>query len=146
MKYTEEMEGLVLNILDQFFTIHFHKDLERRFERLGQADPLRGVIWLDADAHERNSLSTLLHEVVELIVTGNAIKMDHQDIVILENGLFMFCMRNIKVLEILLAEAKAKTGSRGMGPEALASMEPVPPEEVEKVLEELPPGEVGVAT
>jgi len=136
MKYKERMEGLVLNIGDQYFTIHFHKDLERRFERLGQADPLRGVIWLDDEGHERNTLTTLIHEIVEMVITSNTIRLDHHDIVVLENGFFQFCMKNPKVLAILMEEAIAKTGAAGMAPEDLANIEPPPPEAVEKLLEE----------
>jgi hypothetical protein len=136
MKYKEKMEGLVLNIGDQYYTIHFHKDLERRFDRLGQADPLRGIIWLDEDGHERNTLTTLIHEIVETVVTSNTIRMEHHDICILENGFFQFCMKNPKVLEILAEEAYAKTGAAGLAPEDLACIEPPPPEAVEKLLEE----------
>jgi len=133
MKYKDDLEGKVMNIGDHYFTIHFQEDLDRRFERLGQCDLLKGKIWIDADAPERPALSTLLHEIIEAIACNNTLELKHPQVVILENALFSFCMNNPDILEVLVKEAHAKTGSDGV--EFDDSVPPV--EEVMKHLEEV---------
>jgi hypothetical protein len=135
MKYRDELEGKVMNIGDHFFTIHFQEDLDRRFERLGQCDLLKGLIWLDAAAPERPVLSTILHEVVEAIVCQGALPIKHDVIVLLENALFSFCMNNPTILEILIKESHEKTGSKGLNVPDLEPEDIPPLDEVLKRLD-----------
>jgi len=133
MKDTKDLEGKVLNIGDHYYTLHFQEDLDRRFERLGQCDLLRGKIWIDAAAPERPALSTLIHEVLEAIICNNTLDLKHPQIVVLENELFSFCMNNPEILEVLVKEAREKTGSNGV--EFDDSMPPE--EEVTKHIDEV---------
>jgi len=135
MKYRDDLEGKVINIGDQYFTIHFQEDLDRRFERLGQCDLLKGLIWLDAEAPVRPILSTLIHEVVEAIVCNCALEIKHDKIVILENTLFSFCMNNPDVLEIYIREAHEKTGSKGRDIVDMTETDIPSIEAVEKLME-----------
>jgi len=109
-KYIAEIEKLVIDIAGVLFTVITEAEMIERFGMQGQIDFRTNQIVLDPDMSSRDTLTVLIHEVVEGIIRRYQANIPHETIVFLECSLFTVLMDNPKMLRILLEEAE--TGKR----------------------------------
>lgn len=105
-KYIERLSGMIVDIAGILFTVVTEEDMIERFGMQGQIDFRNNQIIIDPEMGNRDTLTVLIHEVVEGIIRRYQIQIPHETIVFLECSLFTVLMDNPKMLEVLLEEAK----------------------------------------
>jgi hypothetical protein len=101
----EILDGKVVNICGTPFSVTFEHDLVDRYGILGQVHHFKNDIRLESDASDSITISTLLHEILEVIVRRREIKLEHTDITNIEVDLLGVLQYNTgllrKILDIL---------------------------------------------
>ena len=82
-----------IRVLGQDIPVFFDKNLNHG-EDLGHFCPVSNSISLNKTAPHDVQMSTLLHEIIEVIVFKMEIKIEHRDISTLENVLFQVLREN----------------------------------------------------
>lgn len=105
-KYVQDLENVIVDIAGVLFKVTTEADMIERFGMQGQIDFRNNLIVLDPDMGDRDTLSVLVHEIIEGIVRRYQIQIQHETIVFLECSLFTVLMSNPILLRILLKEAE----------------------------------------
>lgn len=105
-QYMKDIDGLVVDIAGVFFEVTAEKDMIERFGMQGQIDFRNNLIVIDPDMGDRDTLTVLIHEIIEGIIRRYQVSMPHEQIVFLECSLFTVLMNNPRLLEIILKEAR----------------------------------------
>lgn len=88
------------------FKIKFEVGMQDRWETLGQIDYYNNIVHLDPDLHERDMLTTVLHELIEFINRSQEIGLTHHVITVLETSLMQIITQNPHLFRIYVDEAE----------------------------------------
>ena len=105
-KYITKLSGIEIDIAGVLYQVGTEVDMIERFGMQGQIDFRNNTILLDPDMGDRDTLTVLVHEIIEGIIRRYQVQIPHETIVFLECSLFTVLMDNPRILEILLEEAR----------------------------------------
>jgi hypothetical protein len=98
----EKLDGAYINICDMPYVIENQEDLLEKYQLLGQVQHYVHAIVLDGAVGDIDRVSTLIHEIIEVINKRYEIGLSHETITILENQLFSVLFRNVDLFLMLL--------------------------------------------
>ena len=104
--WRDKLSGMNLLLGSIPFKLLYDKEMCRRFEVMGQINYHENIIYIDPDLHERDTLQTILHELIEFINRNNEIGLQHHVLTDLEIGLMGIIMQNATLFQIFVDEAK----------------------------------------
>ncbi len=101
-----KFDGMNLLLGSIPYQVRYDKGMCRRFDTMGQINYHENLIYLDPDFHERDTLQTILHELIEFINRNHELGLPHQVITALETGLMGILMQNPHLFQIFVDEAQ----------------------------------------
>ena len=106
----KKIENLNLNVLGFPYTVEFEKDLISRFNVTGCASVWGSKIQIDSSVSNLDILSSLLHEIIEVMFRKTETKYEHEIIARFEIFLMTVIIENPELLRLILETAKKEGG------------------------------------
>lgn len=107
---TKKIENLDLDILGFRYKVSFVKGLIDRFNITGCASVWGSDIQIDPSISSLDILSSILHEILEVMLRKTDTKFEHEIIGKLETFLIMLFVDNPELMEIILETTKKEGG------------------------------------
>jgi hypothetical protein len=100
-----------IQILGHTYTLDLSED-NRDIEGHGSTDCLKQVIQIASNAHSQEQRSTLLHEIIEVLNFQLELKLEHQKITALAEGLYQVLGAND--MSSILEEIREAANGKGI--------------------------------
>ena len=98
----EKLDMAYISICDMPYVIQNQEDLLEKYQLLGQVQHYVHAIILDGAVGDIDRVSTLIHEILEVINKRYEMGLPHETITVLENQLFSVLFRNVDLFLMLL--------------------------------------------
>ena len=106
----KKLEQMNLDVLGFPYKVYFVKDLISRFNVTGCASVWGSDIQIDPSVSNLDILSSILHEIVEVMLRKTETKFDHEIVSRFETFLIMLFVENPELMELILETAKKEGG------------------------------------
>jgi hypothetical protein len=116
----KKLERMNLAILGFPYKITFVKGLIDRFNVTGCAQVWGDEIQIDSGVTPLDTLSSILHEIIEVMFRKTETKYEHEIISRFEILMMMFIIENPELMEVILETAKKETRSYKNRPKEIA--------------------------
>jgi hypothetical protein len=108
--FTKKIENLYLDVLGFPYKVKFVEDLVSRFNITGCASVWGSDIQLDPSVSNLDILSSLLHEVIEVMLRKTETKFEHELVTRFETFLMLLIIDNPELMELILETTKKEGG------------------------------------
>lgn len=102
----KKIENLSIDILGFPYKVEFVKDLIKRFNVAGCASIWGSEIQIDPEVSNLDIISSLLHEIIEVMLRKTETKYEHELVSRFETFLMLLLIDNPELMEIAIETAK----------------------------------------